>query len=54
MPYAGPMTIAATAVMAAEEQSTSGIEWVVGAVTLAVLLVLVIGLVAFGGGRDPS
>ncbi|CAN5209415.1 MAG: hypothetical protein ACSLEW_12980 [Nocardioides sp.] len=48
------MTIAATAVMAAEEHGTSGIEWVIGAVTLGILLALVIGLVAFGGGRDHS
>lgn len=51
------MTFAATMVLAAEateEHGTSGIEWVVGGVTLAILLALLIGLVAFGGGRDHS
>ena len=40
---------------AAEEHHEQVINpWIVGAIALAILMALLIGLVAFGGGREHS
>jgi hypothetical protein len=40
---------------AATEAQSSGINpWVVGVSVLALLLILMLGLLAFGGGRDHT
>jgi hypothetical protein len=40
---------------AATEAQSSGINhWVVGASVLALLLILMLGVLAFGGGRDHT
>jgi hypothetical protein len=40
---------------AATEAQSSGINhWVVGASVLAILLILMLALLAFGGGRDHT
>ena len=42
-------------ISAAGGESEGGINpWVVGGGTLAILLLLLIGLIAFGGGREHS
>lgn len=42
-------------VSAAEAHSEGGVNpWLIGGGTLAFLLLLLIGLVAFGGGREHS
>jgi len=42
-------------VRAAEEHGEPAVNpWFIGGGTLAILLLLLIGLVAFGGGRDHS
>ena len=46
---------AARVLIAATEAHSSGINpWAVGAGTLALLLILLLGLLAFGGGRDHT
>jgi hypothetical protein len=48
--------VLSTVVMAAEshEEVNEVLNWVVGAGSLAILLVLLGALVAFGGGREHS
>ena len=48
------MSVAPLLVSAAEAHSTGVNPWLVGAGTLLLLLILLAGLVAFGGGRDHS
>jgi hypothetical protein len=49
------MSLTSTITLAAESSSASGINhWVVGAITLGILLVLMLGLLTFGRGRDHS
>ncbi len=49
------MSLTSTITLAAEASSASGInKWVVGAVALGILLVLMLGLLTFGRGRDHS
>ncbi|MGA8845006.1 MAG: hypothetical protein WB471_00130 [Nocardioides sp.] len=45
-----------TAVLRASEEASDPAvpAWVIGAITLAILLALLIGLVSFGGGREHS
>ena len=46
---------AARLLSAATEAEASGINpWVVGVSVLALLLILMLGLLAFGGGRDHT
>lgn len=45
----------ALAVVTAAEEAEGGINpWVVGGGALAILLLLLIGVIAFGGGREHS
>ena len=46
--------VAAAVVSAAEAESGGINQWVVGAGVFVLLLLLLGGLVAFGGGRDHS
>ena len=50
------LSLITTAVLrASEEAGESAVApWVIGAITLGILLALLIGLVAFGGGREHS
>lgn len=42
-------------VRAAEEHGEPAVHpWFIGGATLAILLLMLVGLVAFGGGRDHS
>ncbi|MFL6136139.1 MAG: hypothetical protein ACJ72A_25260 [Nocardioidaceae bacterium] len=47
--------LSARILSAATEAQSSGINhWVVGASVLAILLILMLALLAFGGGRDHT
>lgn len=48
-------TLALTAVRAAEEHGEAAVNpWFIGGGVLALLLLMLIGLIAFGGGREHS
>lgn len=48
-------TLALTVASAAEEHGEPAVSpWLIGGGTLALLLLLLIGLIAFGGGREHS
>ncbi len=50
------LSLITTAVLRASEEAGAPAvaPWVIGAVTLAILMAMLIGLVAFGGGREHS
>lgn len=49
------VNVTATAVRAAEETHEQVINpWIVGAIAFGILMLLLIGLVSFGGGREHS
>lgn len=56
MAFSDSLVVTLTAVLqAAEESGEPAVSpWLVGGIALAILLLLLIGVVAFGGGRDHS
>ena len=48
------MSAAPLVVLAAESESSMPNHWVVGAIVLLLLLAGVVGLLAFGAGRDHT
>ncbi|WP_205470932.1 hypothetical protein [Nocardioides sp. SYSU D00038] len=50
------MSLTALTVAAAEEhhEVNDALSWGIGAITLVILLGLLLGLIAFGGGREHS
>jgi hypothetical protein len=48
------MSLSALAITAAEEHSESINHWVVGGISLAILLAMIGALIVFGAGREHS
>ena len=48
------MSVSALVLSAAEENSESINHWVIGGISLVILLVMIGALIAFGNGREHS
>jgi hypothetical protein len=48
------MSLTSMITIAAESESSGINHWLVGAISLAILLALILGLLAFGAGRDHT